>query len=87
MDVMKHSFHPQLGRGVNVHFVAILFEGTGNSIRRQTWLSDICPSCRSLTGSEYNRLGMVGVCWSTQTTFFISSKLGSVGTKSKKGGL
>lgn len=28
---------------------------------------------------------MTGLCWSIQTTFFISSKLGSLGTQSWKG--
>lgn len=37
---------------------------------------------RGLTGSAASRLGMVGVCWSTHTTFFMSSKLGSLGTTS-----
>jgi hypothetical protein len=37
---------------------------------------------RDLTGSAASRLGMVGVCWSTHTTFFMSSKLGSLGTMS-----
>lgn len=39
-----------------------------------------------LTESEKRRLGITGVCWSTHTTFFMSSKLGSLGTTSKKGG-
>ena len=29
---------------------------------------------------------MTGLCWSMQTTFFMSSKLGSLGTQSWKGG-
>ena len=41
---------------------------------------------RSLTGSEKRRLGTAGVLCSTHTTFFMSSKLGSLGTASKKGG-
>lgn len=44
-----------------------------------------CPP-PGLTGSEKSRLGITGVCWSTHTTFFMSSKLGSLGTASKKGG-
>ena len=39
-----------------------------------------------LTGWECSLLCMLGLCWSTHTTFFISSKLGSDGTMSKKGG-
>lgn len=40
-----------------------------------------------LTGWECSRLWRLGLCWSTHTTFFISSKLGSEGTMSKNGGL
>lgn len=38
------------------------------------------------TGWEWSLLCRLGLCWSTDTTFFISSKLGSEGTRSKKGG-
>lgn len=40
-----------------------------------------------LTESENHLLGMLGLCWSIHTTFFMSSKLGSLGTTSWKGGL
>lgn len=40
-----------------------------------------------LTGWECSRLCRLGLYWSTHTTFFISSKLGSEGTTSKNGGL
>lgn len=41
----------------------------------------------TLTGSADHRLGMAGRCWSITTTFFMSSKDGSDGTTSQKGGL
>lgn len=47
-----------------------------------------CVMCASffLTGWEWSLLCRLGLCWSTHTTFLISSKLGSNCTTSKKGG-
>lgn len=46
----------------------------------------VCACIRWPTGWEWSLLCKLGLCWSTHTTFFISSKLGSEGTMSKKGG-
>ena len=46
-----------------------------------------CIECHLLTGSDVHLFGMVGRCWSTTTTFLISSNDGSDGTTSQNGGL
>ena len=77
------------GPEVNDFFTASLNAMSSLPICPYTTTLDLLKNkCTSgLTGSENHLLGMLGLCWSTHTTFFMSSKLGSLGTTSWKGGL
>lgn len=66
---------------------ARIYENTATIVIRWAFNDGFMRThCGWFTGWEWSRLCRLGLCWSTETTFLISSKLGSMGTRSKKGG-